>query len=246
MEYNTDKKLDRFSAVPDSALTDLSAQTFGTSRANEKELFEAGKHTENTGLESLSEDPTAPTAPTESAHGFGNNAETDSSPGFFVPGSGGTKLGDVVTGRVAVEVVDAILPALAVLIAAKVGYAIEKRGLQLTASEKSTIAPAVQEYLSTINVRLDNPLYKMLFVVGGIYAGKIIEVMPNMERIEKGAKIRQTGAGVRVQPPKGEADKLISEVAAARKKGKKEAIAFLLEKGRILQNGNEFILNYAQ
>jgi hypothetical protein len=173
------EKLDK---LPDSALNDITAKQPAqhspgvpfspVSEVGTDELNNAAEHTQTHILDDN-------TATSEGAPG---------APGFGSPTSAPIKLGGVMGGRFVTDIMDALTPAIMVYVAGFAGYNVSKKELQLSEKEKALIAPAMQDYLNSINVNFNNPLYNLLFVVGGVYGAKLIEVMPKAEKIPKNKK----------------------------------------------------------
>jgi len=110
------------------------------------------------------------------------------SPGASGPGPAGatkgTTLGKVLPGSLAVNLMDILLPGIIALIADKIGYKVDKKAFQLTPKEKEVMNPAMSEYLESINVNFDNPLYNFLFVLAVVYGSKVIDVLPQIKAKE--------------------------------------------------------------
>lgn len=92
-----------------------------------------------------------------------------------VPGSVVTA-GQLVSGKIAVDMMDAMLPAILVVAFAKMGLSIKKTGLQLTQAEKNTLAPYAEACLNTINMNFSNPWQALAISVIFIYGGKALEL----------------------------------------------------------------------
>lgn len=97
-------------------------------------------------------------------------------------------VGNLVGGKFAVDLLDTLFPALVVYLVNMIGYELDKKGLQMTAKEKEIVIPAMQDYLNSIKVDFNNPLYNLLFAVGAVYGAKVIEILPNIEK-KKSAKV---------------------------------------------------------
>ena len=92
-----------------------------------------------------------------------------------VAGSNRVSVGGLIDGKMATELMDSVLPALLVFTLAKGGITVRKTELQLSASEKSTLAPLMQNCLNAMSVNVDNPFIALGFSMAVIYGGKIIE-----------------------------------------------------------------------
>lgn len=90
-------------------------------------------------------------------------------------GNASVSLGGMVQGEWAVNLMDAILPAAMVAAFYYFGVKLRKSELQLTQSEKNTIAPVMQKCLDTVLLNFNNPWNALIVTVGTIYAGKAAE-----------------------------------------------------------------------
>jgi hypothetical protein len=84
-------------------------------------------------------------------------------------------LGSVVEGKVFVEVVDALLPALIVLAFHKGGMVVKKTDMQLTAKERDVLTPIVQRCMDQIMLNFESPWTVLAVTALGIYGSKIAE-----------------------------------------------------------------------
>jgi hypothetical protein len=104
----------------------------------------------------------------------GGSGQSGASGGAPRPGSS-VALGGLVQGKVAVDLMDALLPALLVLAFHKAGVSIKKSDMQLTVGEKNTLSPVVEACLNTINMDFSNPWSALGMSLAIIYGGKAIE-----------------------------------------------------------------------
>ena len=115
--------------------------------------------------------------------------------------SEGVKIDSIVSGMVAIEAADALIPVLLVSLSARVSNVkIDKKYLRLTQGQKETIAPVLEKCLATLTVNLSNPWYQLAIVAGGVYGGKFIEGMQMAEKIspeEKAARKENLNTGGR-------------------------------------------------
>lgn len=117
--------------------------------------------------------------------------------------------GQLVTGKVAVKMMDAVLPAIFVVAFAKLGITVKKTALQLTQAEENTLVPVVQDCLNTINMNFSNPWQALAVTLLFIYGGKAIEV-GGVSFLEKKA-----AASVPADPLKHERKKDATEATPA-------------------------------
>lgn len=88
------------------------------------------------------------------------------------------KAGNLITGEMAVNFADMIIPTILVMIIKKgMDKTVSKRSFALTSTEKETIKPVLQNYLNSINFTVENPLNALLLTLGMIYGMKVIEVV---------------------------------------------------------------------
>lgn len=88
------------------------------------------------------------------------------------------KAGNLITGEMAVNFVDMIIPSVLVMIIKRgMDKVVSKRSFTLTTTEKDTIKPVLQNYLNSINFTVENPLNALLLTLGMIYGMKVIEVV---------------------------------------------------------------------
>jgi hypothetical protein len=229
------EKIDRFNGIPDSALSDITDKptvapesVIASDIVDDSTLIGTREHIQTGNI-----NPNLGTANSP------NTANTATSP-VTAP----VKLGDAIQGRRAVDVFDAIFPSLAALLISYLGYEFSKKSLQLDADEKKTLAPVMQEFLNSINVNMNNPLNNLLIVLGAIYAGKVIDVMPELKRKTVIKKLPQSSSNNKAVPTEkpdvksdpvkayeAEAEALINATRAKRKKSRQAVIDFLNQTG---------------
>lgn len=97
--------------------------------------------------------------------------------GPTVPGTPGASvaLGGLVQGKIAVDLMDSLIPAVLVLLFAKLEVTVKKTDFQLTAGEKNTLAPIVEACLNSINLDFSSPWTTLLISLVVIYGGKALE-----------------------------------------------------------------------
>lgn len=144
--------------------------------------------------------------------------------------SQGTKLGSVVSGKMAVDLMDVLFPSLVVYVVAMIGYNLPKGRLQLTAKEKEILNPAFQNYLDSINVNFNNPLYNLLFVLGSVYAAKTIDLISSND-IKKSEKSKVEGKKVVEVKPENEwtIEDYTREINLIYKRGKEKSRQYFLD-----------------
>jgi hypothetical protein len=97
--------------------------------------------------------------------------------GPAVPGTPGQSvaLGGLVQGKIAVDLMDSLIPALLVLLFKKLEIDVKKTDFSLTAAEKNTLAPIVEACLNSINLDFSSPWTTLLISLTVIYGGKALE-----------------------------------------------------------------------
>lgn len=93
------------------------------------------------------------------------------------PGTTGQSVavGGMIDGLIAITMIDAILPAILVLILYKAGMQLKKSDLQLTEKEKGTLGPILQKCLDQLLINFNNPwvAFGVTYIV--ILASKVVE-----------------------------------------------------------------------
>lgn len=87
-------------------------------------------------------------------------------------------LGNLIDAKLLINLADSLIPALMVIgfkIVAK--KKINKSKFSLTAQEKETIQPVLNNYLQTVNFSIESPLNALLLTLGVIYGTKTVEVV---------------------------------------------------------------------
>ena len=98
-------------------------------------------------------------------------------PGQPLPGTPGSSvaLGGLVQAKVAVDLMDSLIPAVLVLLFAKLEIQVKKTDFGLTAGEKNTLVPVVEACLNSINLDFSSPWTTLLISLVVIYGGKALE-----------------------------------------------------------------------
>ena len=87
----------------------------------------------------------------------------------------GVAVGSLIDGKTAVELMDAVLPAALVFVLYKGGMQMRKTELQLTQSEKNTLAPLMQRCMDVLLLNFDSPFVALGVSMTFIYGAKIME-----------------------------------------------------------------------
>ena len=85
--------------------------------------------------------------------------------------------GNLINAELAVSFLDQVVPVVFVLIFKKYyNKTVSKKQIQLTASEKDTIKPVLQNYLNSINFSVEKPIDALMITFAFIYGMKFIEI----------------------------------------------------------------------
>lgn len=133
----------------------------------------------------------------------GSDPFAGQNPGASVP------IGGLIDGTLAVELMDALLPSLLVALMAAIGAQMKKTDLQLTAKEKSTLAPLMQKCMDQLMINFQSPFAALGVSMLIIYGSKVTEhgivqlidkktekAQRERERKEQTATVKQTAAPV--------------------------------------------------
>lgn len=231
-----EEKINTFAGLPNSALSKLSTDEndstdFSKLRSIEKEFEETNKHTKQ-GNNTDNTDNTV------------NNVTESSDSSEPIAKEKKNRLGKLMKGEFAVEMVDMLIPSLVVLLTNYIGYVLEKKDLQLSKSEKEALSPAVQDVLDDINIDFNNPWVNLGVMLSIVYGTKIMDKLPSIKKktlpiAKKGMAesvaeiIQESGEGGEpaTDLEKFEIDygKLVDEVRLSRKRGVGDAKQYLCE-----------------
>lgn len=154
---------DNVEKMPDSMLKDVterppeseqSPQSSPLSSLSEEDVLKEGAHANVTPLDSVS-------------GGSFNNTSG--------PTTTKVNVGGMFDGGYAVNMLDALLPSLMVVLLKYMKITVRKSEMQLTESEKKTLSPIVTDCLKTLNLDFNNPWVALACTAGIIYGSKIIE-----------------------------------------------------------------------
>lgn len=93
------------------------------------------------------------------------------------PGGAGASipLGDLVGGKFAVDLMDAVVPTLFVLMFRQMKIETKRTDMQLTEKEKNTLAPVVEACMRTIRIDFNNPWHTLGIGMCILYGTKAME-----------------------------------------------------------------------
>lgn len=110
-------------------------------------------------------------------------------------------LGGMLSGKVVVDLMDALIPAAIVLLFHRFGIETKKTALQLTQAEKNTLVPIWEACLNSINLNFDSPWQTLAVTVIVIYGGKAGEIGGVSFLDQKAAKTTPAAPGPAVVKP---------------------------------------------
>jgi len=92
-------------------------------------------------------------------------------------------IGSLLSGEMSIDLLNLLLPViLAMVIKTVTGKECDKKQLTATESEKDIIAPALQNYLNSINFTVESPLNALIITLSIVYGSKTIEVLTNTKK----------------------------------------------------------------
>lgn len=162
-------------AIPNPADKQTAGTSFNT-EVSDSELFAAGDHTKEGNNN----------AQNNNAASSGN---TETSRPTEAPKSPKQNLGSLISGKAAVDFANMIIPSGVTFTMRKMGYEMDKKDLQFSASEKEILSPYFQEWLNTLNIDLNNPLYNLLIGLGIVYSSKFMDKESTIRPIRKPSKV---------------------------------------------------------
>lgn len=174
---NWQQKVNTFGNLPNDQLTRLSDEPknegdISQLRSIEKELQDTKTHINNT---SNSGDNTDNIPNPDQKPGEGEDISVDQP-------TKKNRLGKLMGGTFAVDLVDMLIPSLAVYLIRLIGYEFEKKHLQLTKQEKEALSPAVQDVLDEISLDFSNPYINLGVMIAIVYGTKVIDKLPELKK----------------------------------------------------------------
>lgn len=171
-------KIPIFAGVPASELSKLSGEKTDTTdytklRGIEREFEQTNLHTKQTPVSGGNTDNT------------GNTLDKDNisaNTGEAIAKEKKNRLGKLMGGTFAVDLVDMLIPSLTILLVNYLGYQLDKKDLQLSKSEKEALSPAVQDVLDEIDIDFNNPWINLGVMLSIVYGSKIIDKLPTMKK----------------------------------------------------------------
>ncbi len=149
---------DQLKAMPRSAMVELTEES--------PSLDHLGEHTRAGDTHEIPADPLRVTET-----GNGQYSGNDAPPAEM-------KASDLLPSSMIVELIDMVIPVLMVILMDKVfAKKTHKSFFQATEQEKELIQPALENYLRSIKVNIDNPLSALIIVCLTVYGSKTIELM---------------------------------------------------------------------
>lgn len=109
----------------------------------------------------------------------GNGAKIDPMSFGTMPGPSGTansvSVGSLLEGKIAVDIIDALVPGLVVVLFHAFKVTLRKADFQLTAKEKDVLGPIVQKCMDSISLNFDSPWTVLAITLLAFYGAKIAE-----------------------------------------------------------------------
>lgn len=109
----------------------------------------------------------------------GEGAKIDPFSGGAMAGPAATgnsvSVGSLLEGKIAVDIIDALIPSLIVILFHAFKVVLKKADFQLTAKEKDTLAPVVQKCMDSIHLNFDSPWIVLAVTMAALYGAKIVE-----------------------------------------------------------------------
>lgn len=204
MSNNNQQYIDLFKKVdtktPTPFLTEISDDTFFKAMSNTPQAEPAAGPQPNVNPNPGGAGPipgqTPPNGP-----GIGPNG-----PFATWNGQSNVKLNEILTGKVGITVLDAIIPALLVwLLATMADKKAKASQFTTTAQEKTTLEPIIERCMASLNINFENPWVALAVCASAIYGSKFLAVVTdeNTPKIEKkpimvaepGGAVKKDGRG---------------------------------------------------
>jgi hypothetical protein len=238
-----ENKLPIFASLPNSELSNLSVdkveeKVTNKPRSIDSEFNETNQHTKQTQETGTNTDNTDNSENTAKKNDIINDTNANVKK---------NRLGKLMGGSFAVDLVDMLLPSLVILLMRYLGFAMEKKDIQLSKSEKETLSPAVQDCLDDINIDFNNPWVNLSIMLGIVYGSKMIDKGTSIKKIdkskpkeEKKSMAEAVASAVNESGEQGEEvsdmakfeidyGKLVDEVRLSRKRGVGDAKQYLAD-----------------
>jgi hypothetical protein len=181
---------------------------------------------------------------THTKEGFSGNIE---SPGVTKqPGTTAASTKKILanSGKFAVTLIHEIaIPSLSILVARQFGYTVRKDGLKITKDEKDLLTEAWNEYLSSINIAIEKPIYQLMLALGFVYGSKVADGSIKFEKIKKNmpnesdkkdepAKVTKENFAKVFEDAR---EKLIDETRSKMRKNRQFAIKWLVDNKKFIR-----------
>lgn len=127
--------------------------------------------------------------------------------GLSSPSGASVSLGNMLDAKLAVELLDAVLPAVLVVLMKYIGASMKKADLQLTEKEKKTFEPVIKACLDQLMINFSSPWTALAVTATVIYGAKLTEkgfvqmldkksAEKEFKKMEVAAEPERTGAPV--------------------------------------------------
>lgn len=192
-------KIEQFTEIPNEFLETLDDSTFLREMGNEEQAAASQQQAQQ-----VRTNP-APEIKPESFF------EPQPQPGLDSPtgqGSTNVKASEIVSGELAIDILDKFIPVIMVMGAAKIlGKEVPKKQFSLSASEKSILAPILTKCMDRLNINFENPFMALAVSAGFIYGSKLIEVA-NDETLKAVEKVKTTASQAHPDPQRNAGPRL--------------------------------------
>ncbi len=95
-------------------------------------------------------------------------------------------LAQLLTGETPVRLLDSLAPpVLAIALKTFTNRDIPKKVFAMSADERKTVEPVLNEALKHLNINFNNPFVALAVSLGAVYGGKILTVISELERFDK-------------------------------------------------------------
>lgn len=147
------------------------------------------------------------------------------------------------SGKLAVTLIhEIVIPALVVWVCSMFKKHVDKESLKLSKEDKEVLTPAWQDYLNSVNISFDKPIYQLLLAIGFTYGSKFMDGSIKITEM-KAVSISKTDA-ITKAPDKVteenykdvfdiEREALIGETMKVKRQKREKIIAFLQQSGAL-------------
>lgn len=133
-------------------------------------------------LDGVASETTAPQFKAQASPEIETPIQGIPSPQIGTQGQTDLNIQSIVSGELAVNLMNSFIPVIAVYGARQfLDLDVNKKAFQLTAAEKSTLAPILDKCLAQLNVSFENPWNALIISMATIYGSKFFEAINDPE-----------------------------------------------------------------